>query len=89
MSRKLLIVDRDGCLVVEPPGEQLDRFEKFDLMPGVIAALQRCVACGYELVMVTNQDGLGTDAFARRISADRMSCCCGYWPRRASGSAKC
>ena len=63
MSRKLLIVDRDGCLVVEPPDEQLDRFEKFDLMPGVIAALQRCVACGYELVMVTNQDGLGTDAF--------------------------
>ncbi len=63
MKRKLLIVDRDGCLVEEPPDEQLDRFEKFDLVPGVIAALQRCVAAGYELVMVTNQDGLGTDAF--------------------------
>lgn len=63
MKRKLLFVDRDGCIVVEPPDEQLDRFEKFDLMPGVIAALQRCVAAGYELVMVTNQDGLGGDAF--------------------------
>lgn len=63
MSRKLLFLDRDGCLVVEPPGEQLDRFEKFDLMPGVIAALQRCVGAGYELVMVSNQDGLGTASF--------------------------
>lgn len=63
MSRKLLFLDRDGCLVVEPGDEQLDRFDKFDLVPGVIAALQRCVAAGYELVMVTNQDGLGTPAF--------------------------
>ena len=63
MKRKLLFLDRDGCLAVEPPDEQLDSFEKFDLMPGVIAALQRCVAAGYELVMVSNQDGLGTAAF--------------------------
>lgn len=63
MNRKLLFVDRDGCLVAEPTDEQLDSFEKFDLMPGVVAALQRCVAAGYELVMVTNQDGLGTPAF--------------------------
>lgn len=63
MSRKLLFVDRDGCLVVEPGDEQLDSFEKFDLMPGVIAALQRCVTAGYELVMVTNQDGLGSAGF--------------------------
>ncbi|HLI16662.1 MAG TPA: bifunctional histidinol-phosphatase/imidazoleglycerol-phosphate dehydratase HisB [Rhodanobacteraceae bacterium] len=63
MTRKLLFVDRDGCLIVEPPDEQIDSFEKLDLVPGVIAALQRCVAAGYELVMVTNQDGLGTSSF--------------------------
>ena len=63
MTRKLLFVDRDGCLIVEPPDEQIDSFDKFDLIPGVIAALQRCVVAGYELVMVTNQDGLGTASF--------------------------
>jgi len=63
MSRKVLFVDRDGCLIVEPPDEQIDSYVKLDLLPGVIAALQRCVAAGYELVMVTNQDGLGTAGF--------------------------
>ena len=63
MIRKILFVDRDGCLVVEPPDEQLDGFDKFDLMPGVIEALQRFVRAGYELVMVTNQDGLGSAGF--------------------------
>ncbi|HET6806327.1 MAG TPA: bifunctional histidinol-phosphatase/imidazoleglycerol-phosphate dehydratase HisB [Frateuria sp.] len=63
MSRKVLFVDRDGCLIVEPPDEQIDSYAKLDLLPGVIAALQRCVAAGYELVMVTNQDGLGTTSF--------------------------
>ncbi|MEW5834764.1 MAG: bifunctional histidinol-phosphatase/imidazoleglycerol-phosphate dehydratase HisB [Pseudomonadota bacterium] len=63
MSRKILFIDRDGCLIVEPPDEQIDSYEKLDLLPGVIGALQRCVAAGYELVMVTNQDGLGTASF--------------------------
>jgi imidazoleglycerol-phosphate dehydratase/histidinol-phosphatase len=63
MSRKILFVDRDGCLIVEPPDEQIDSYAKLDLLPGVIGALQRCVAAGYELVMVTNQDGLGTASF--------------------------
>lgn len=63
MTRKLLFVDRDGCLIEEPADEQVDRLDKVKLMPEVIPALRRCVASGYELVMVTNQDGLGTDSF--------------------------
>ena len=63
MSRKILFVDRDGCLIEEPADQQIDSYEKLSLLPGVIGALQRVVSAGYELVMVTNQDGLGTEQF--------------------------
>ncbi len=62
-ARKILFVDRDGTLIVEPPDQQIDAYEKLAFVDGVIAALQRCIGAGYELVMITNQDGLGTDSF--------------------------
>lgn len=64
-GRKVLFIDRDGTLIVEPPDEQIDSFEKFALVDDVISALRRCVDAGYELVMITNQDGLGTESFPR------------------------
>ena len=60
---KILFVDRDGTLIEEPADEQIDSYEKFRLVPGAIGALARLVGAGYELVMVTNQDGLGTERF--------------------------
>jgi imidazoleglycerol-phosphate dehydratase/histidinol-phosphatase len=62
---KILFVDRDGTLIEEPADEQIDAYEKFRLVPGAIGALRRCVDAGYELVMVSNQDGLGSGRFPR------------------------
>jgi imidazoleglycerol-phosphate dehydratase / histidinol-phosphatase len=61
----ILFVDRDGTLIEEPPNEQIERVEQIRLLPGVIAALQAFVRAGYRLVMITNQDGLGTDRYPR------------------------
>ncbi len=65
MKRKILFIDRDGTIIEEPPDEQIDRYDKLALIPGVIPALLEARRLGYELVMVTNQDGLGTASFPR------------------------
>jgi imidazoleglycerol-phosphate dehydratase/histidinol-phosphatase len=62
-KRRILFIDRDGTLIVEPPDEQIDSLEKLELVPGVVPALLRLAQAGYEFVIVSNQDGLGTDAF--------------------------
>ena len=60
---KVLFVDRDGTLIEEPPDEQVDSIEKIRFMPGVFAALRQAQRAGYQLAMVTNQDGLGSASF--------------------------
>ena len=88
--QKYLFVDRDGTLIEEPPDEQVDSLEKVRWMPGVFAALQQLVAAGYRLVMVTNQDGLGTPGFPReRFDAGPGLRAATRWPRRASTSPPC
>jgi imidazoleglycerol-phosphate dehydratase/histidinol-phosphatase len=65
MMKKVLFIDRDGCLIHEPPDDpQIDNLEKLKFTPGVFTWLGRIASeTDYELVMVTNQDGLGTPSF--------------------------
>ncbi len=62
--KKVLFIDRDGTLALEPEGYQLDSFEKLDFYPGVFTYLGKIAKeLNFELVMITNQDGLGTASF--------------------------
>jgi imidazoleglycerol-phosphate dehydratase/histidinol-phosphatase len=62
--KKVLFIDRDGTIITEPEDEQVDSFEKFSFLPGAISCLSKIAKeTDFELVMVTNQDGLGTGSF--------------------------
>lgn len=64
MRKKVLFIDRDGTIIREPVDYQVDSIEKLEFYPKSIQYLARIAAeLDYQLVMVTNQDGLGTDSF--------------------------
>lgn len=60
---RAIFVDRDGTIIEEPADEQVDSLEKLSFVPGAISGLKALTGLGFELVMATNQDGLGTPAF--------------------------
>jgi imidazoleglycerol-phosphate dehydratase/histidinol-phosphatase len=62
----VLFVDRDGTLIEEPPDFQIDSLEKVRLLPHVMSSLHELKAAGYRFVMVTNQDGLGSERYPQQ-----------------------
>lgn len=63
MLKKAIFIDRDGTIIKESADEQIDSLEKLEFVPGAISGLRSLMNRGYELVIVSNQDGLGTDSF--------------------------
>jgi imidazoleglycerol-phosphate dehydratase/histidinol-phosphatase len=69
--KKVLFIDRDGTIIIEPEDDQVDSFEKLTFLPSAISCLSRIAReMDYELIMVTNQDGLGTDLYPEEL----------FWP---------
>jgi len=73
--KRVLFIDRDGTILKEPMDEQIDSLEKMDFLPYAISSLKKVQDLGFSLVMVTNQDGLGSPSFPEshfRIAQDKM-----------------
>ena len=74
MKKRVLFVDRDGTIIVEPPEDyQVDSLEKLEFAAGAISALRSIAELDYELVLASNQDGLGTSSFPEET----------FWPAHA------
>ena len=64
MKKRVLFIDRDGTIIVEPSDEQLDSFDKLQFVPGVFRGLTFLRQhTDFEFVMASNQDGLGTESY--------------------------
>ena len=62
--KRVLFIDRDGTLIKEPADEQIDSFDKLIFYPNVFQYMSKiCKELDFEIVMITNQDGLGTDIY--------------------------
>lgn len=69
--KPVLFIDRDGTLIREPADEQIDSFEKLEFYPDVFSNLKKiCHELDFEIVMITNQDGLGTEVYPEQT----------FWP---------
>jgi len=64
--KKAIFVDRDGTILMEPADEQIDSLEKMEFVPGAISGLAALTGLGYEIVLASNQDGLGTASFPEK-----------------------
>lgn len=72
--KKVLFLDRDGTIIIEPEDKQIDSLEKLSFLPKAISNLRKIASdTDYELVMITNQDGLGTSSFPEDT----------FWPAHA------
>lgn len=70
MYKKIIFVDRDGTLIDEPEDKQVDCLYKVRFKRNVVVALLRLIKAGYQLVMISNQDGLGTPSFSQSAFDD-------------------
>src|ERR1041384_8754692 len=64
--KRVVFVDRDGTILHEPKDKQVDTLEKLEFVPGIISGLKLLADSGFTLVMVSNQDGLGTSRYPKK-----------------------
>ncbi|EKD43475.1 MAG: hypothetical protein ACD_72C00261G0012 [uncultured bacterium] len=67
LTQKYAFIDRDGTIIFEPQDTfQIDSPAQLKILPGVVTGLQKLMCAGYKLIMLSNQDGLGTKSYPKR-----------------------